>query len=109
MARYNRQMSRRRDRLAAATVAALLPVVLLSQSATDPSISPRARQLHARSLVVDTHDDTTQRLFWDHTFDLGSRHQDGNLDIPRMREGGLDALFLSIWMPGTMTGPPAIK
>ena len=52
-----------------------------------------------RAIVVDSHDDTTQRMFFDKTFDLGVRHPDGNIDIPRMREGGLDALFFSIWVP----------
>jgi membrane dipeptidase len=71
-------------------------------------ISVKARDLHFRSMVVDTHDDTTQRLL-DLNFDLGVRHADGCIDIPRMREGGLGAIFFSIWIPGTVTGPEAIK
>ena len=59
--------------------------------------------------MVDTHDDTTQRLVAPGGFDLGVRHSDGNIDIPRMREGGLDALFFSIWVPGDVTGPTAVK
>jgi membrane dipeptidase len=66
-------------------------------------------EVHARAVVVDSHDDTTQRMFFDKTFDLGSRHPDGNIDIPRMREGGLDALFFSIWVPSSVTGPIAVK
>ena len=62
-----------------------------------------------RAIVVDSHDDTTQRMFFDKTFDLGARHSDGNVDIPRMRDGGLDALFFSIWMPSDVTGPLAVK
>jgi membrane dipeptidase len=65
--------------------------------------------LHARAIVVDSHDDTTQRLFFDKTFDLARRHPDGNIDIPRMREGGLDALFFSIWVPSDVVGPIAVK
>jgi membrane dipeptidase len=71
-------------------------------------ISPKARALHFRSIVVDTHDDTTQRML-DPQFDLGVRHADGNVDIPRMREGGLAAIFFSIWIPGTITGPEAVQ
>jgi membrane dipeptidase len=71
-------------------------------------ISPTARELHFRSIVVDTHDDTTQRLL-DPKFDLGVRHTDGNIDIPRMREGGLGAVFFSVWIPGTITGPEAVR
>ena len=75
---------------------------------TSDEISPKARELHFRSIVVDTHDDTTQRLL-DPKFDLGVRHTDGNIDIPRMREGGLGAVFFSIWIPGTITGPAAVQ
>lgn len=67
---------------------------------------PDARSLHFQALVVDAHDDTTQRLL-DPAFDLGARHTDGALDLPRMREGGLKALFFSIWTPGTLPGPKA--
>ena len=72
------------------------------------AISPKARALHFSAVVIDTHDDTTQRLL-DPTFDLGVRHADGGIDIPRMREGGLNALFFSIWIPGTITGPKAVE
>jgi membrane dipeptidase len=71
-------------------------------------ISPRAKKLHFSSIVIDTHDDTTQRLLTP-GFDIGVRHTDGSIDIPRMREGGLGAIFFSIWMSGTVTGPEAVK
>ncbi|HEV2299504.1 MAG TPA: dipeptidase [Candidatus Acidoferrales bacterium] len=84
---------------------AALPLIVVAQS---EKISTHARDLHFHSIVVDTHDDTTQRLLDSH-FDLGARHDDGNIDIPRMREGGLDAIFFSIWIPGTITGPTAVE
>ena len=74
----------------------------------DP-VTPRARALHERAIVIDTHDDTTQLLLSDKSFDIGARNAGGSIDIPRMREGGLDALFFSIWMNGDVTGPPAVK
>jgi membrane dipeptidase len=83
-----------------------LPVVAGAKSGPD-AIAERARQLHFSSLVVDTHDDTTQRML-SSGFDLGARHADGHVDIPRMREGGLDALFLSIWIDGRTQGPAAV-
>src|SRR5438093_2342343 len=89
---------------------ALVPVLVVTQSAPgDTPISPRAKQLHERAIVVDTHDDTTQRLIGDKTFNIGARNSTGNIDIPRMREGGLDAIFFSIWMDGKVTGPLAVK
>jgi len=69
-------------------------------------ISARARKLHFSSIVVDTHDDTTQR-FLDGKFDLGARNATGSIDIPRMKEGGLGAIFFSIWIPSKITGPEA--
>ena len=72
------------------------------------AISAKALALHASSMVIDTHDDTTQRLL-DPTFNLGARHAEGGIDLPRMREGGLKALFFSIWIPGTVTGPKAVE
>lgn len=70
--------------------------------------SPGARKLHFSSIVIDTHDDTTQRLYWEH-FDLETHSPIGQIDIPRMREGGLGAIFFSLWSPGTLTGPPGVK
>src|SRR5215831_5904305 len=67
------------------------------------------RDGHQFAIVVDTHDDTTQRLLSDKTFDIAARNATGSVDIPRMRDGGLDALFFSIWVTGDVTGPRAVK
>jgi membrane dipeptidase len=72
-------------------------------------VSPTVSRTHQRAIVVDTHDDTTQRLIFDKTFDIGARHADGSIDIPRMRDGGLDAVFFSIWVTGDVTGPTAVR
>jgi membrane dipeptidase len=85
-------------------VLSLMAVTAKSQS----NISPQARELHFQSIVIDTHDDTTQRLL-DPKFDFGAIHSDGSVDIPRMRAGGLSAIFFSIWIPGTVTGPTAVQ
>jgi len=71
-------------------------------------IADRARKLHFSSIVLDTHDDTTQRFF-SKTYDLAKRNPDGHIDIPRMREGGMNAIFFSIWIDGRIIGPPAIQ
>jgi membrane dipeptidase len=81
---------------------------LLAANVTADDIAARARKLHFSSIVVDTHDDTTQR-FLDGKFDLGPRDTRGSIDIPRMKEGGLGAIFFSIWMPSKVTGPEAVK
>jgi membrane dipeptidase len=97
--------------LRVALVSAVLacPVLVLTQPAQDQPISAHAKQLHDRAIVIDSHDDTPQRMLFDKTFDITARHKDGHIDVPRMREGGLDALFFSIWVPSDITGPPAVK
>jgi membrane dipeptidase len=80
----------------------------LSRSASADDIAGRARKLHFSSIVLDTHDDTTQRFF-SKDFDLGKRNPDGHVDIPRMREGGMNAIFFSIWIDGRIMGPPAVQ
>jgi len=87
--------------------ACLATGVLLAGAMKADGVSERARKLHFSSIVVDTHDDTTQR-FLDGKFDLGVRSSSGSIDIPRMREGGLGAIFFSIWMPSKITGPEAV-
>jgi len=82
--------------------------VLMTVSTSAQSISDQAKKLHSTSIVIDTHDDTTQRLL-DPKFDLAIRHNDGNIDIPRMKEGGLDAIFFSIWISSKILGPEAVK
>jgi membrane dipeptidase len=90
--------------LAVCTIAFLFAQIPISAD----SISDEAKKLHFSSIVVDTHDDTTQRFF-SSNFDLGKRNPDGHIDIPRMREGGLNAIFFSIWIDGRIMGPPAIQ
>jgi membrane dipeptidase len=105
-------MARMRHMLlrAAAVAAALsVPVFVLTQSGPQDAVAPHAKQVHDRAIVIDSHDDTTQRLLSEKGFDIGARHANGNIDIPRMREGGLDALFFSVWVPSELTGPPAVK
>jgi len=81
---------------------------LVNLAVSGDSISEQARKLHFSSIVIDTHDDTTQR-FLDGKFDLGTRSSSGSIDIPRMREGNLSAIFFSIWMPSKVTGPEAVN
>ena len=86
----------------------LLGATLMLVSASSDSVSDQANRLTHSAIVIDTHDDTTQRLLDPH-FDLAARHSDGNIDIPRMRDGGLSAIFFSIWIPGKILGPEAVK
>jgi len=82
--------------------------LLFSNNGSGDDIAERARKLHFSSLVLDTHDDTTQRFF-SKDYDLGKRNPDGHVDIPRMREGGINAIFFSTWIDGRTLGPSAVQ
>jgi membrane dipeptidase len=85
--------------LALVAVAALLPVRATAQSsiAHDPKLWERAVRLHRDAVVVDTHSDTSSRML-DEGFDLGPRASDGHMDLPRMKEGGLDVQFFAVYV-----------
>ncbi len=66
------------------------------------SVEERARALHARMLTVDTHCDTAFSLLRAN-WDIGERHDplkrdSGKIDLPRMKEGGLDAEFFAAFV-----------
>src|SRR5262245_8000745 len=69
-----------------------------SQS-NDAKLRERAMKLHRDAIVVDTHNDITSAIT-DEGFDLGARDTSGKnqTDIPRMKEGGLDAEFFAIYV-----------
>lgn len=72
-------------------------VAALSQAAGKESLEEKARRIHADAIVIDTHSDTTLRMLrpgWN----FMERHDYGHMDYPRIREGGLDAVFLAIYM-----------
>jgi membrane dipeptidase len=85
-----------------------IAALVLTGIAPADEISERAHKLHFSSIVLDTHDDTTQRFF-SPDYDLGKQNPTGHVDIPHMKEGGMNAIFFSIWIDGRITGPPAVQ
>ncbi len=86
-----------------------LRIFSLCAGTQTPMTSPIApAPLHFSSIVIDTHDDTTQRFL---SAAIRSRQAQSrrHVDIPRMREGGLNAIFFSIWIDGRTTGPAAVQ
>ncbi len=68
-------------------------------------------EIHRRAISIDMHADTTQRMYVE-GLDINNRLPDGHLDAVRMREGGLDAQFFSIWVNPEIYGgggPVAVK
>ena len=94
-------------------VAAFWAVFLLEacapESAPDQESAPlTASQIHRRAVVVDAHVDTLQRVLMSGV-DLGTRLDSGHIDIPRMKEGGVDAQFFAAWVDSPYRGPAATK
>ena len=83
-------------RPAAAATTAPGPTASAVAAAGLPS-KDAALALHRAAIVVDTHNDVTQRLMIQNV-DLAKHLPDGQTDLPRMREGGLDAEFLSVFV-----------
>jgi membrane dipeptidase len=63
------------------------------------------KSLLERSIVLDLHCDTPM-LIMDEAYDLGQRHDYGEVDIPRMREGGVTGVFFSIYTSSAAQTPP---
>ncbi|MEK7831699.1 MAG: dipeptidase, partial [Acidobacteriota bacterium] len=70
-----------------------------SGTGSEARLRQRANRLHRASLVVDTHNDITSPIT-DENFDMGARDTSGKIqtDIPRMKEGGLNVEFFSIYV-----------
>jgi len=98
-------------------VAGLVLAVTLSActvAKTPPSVEEKARELHKTMLTVDTHCDTAMGLLradWK----IGERHDpaqrgSGKIDLPRMKEGGLDAEFFAAFVgQGPLTPEAYVK
>ena len=56
-----------------------------------------ALSVHRRAVAVDMHADTVQFVV-DEGTDISGRVETTHLDAARMREGGLDAQFFSVWV-----------
>jgi membrane dipeptidase len=82
------------------TLPALAILLAIPASAQQQRVSDAARRAHERMLVIDTHLDVAVR-FDDGRWDFSQRHryeEDGSqVDLPRMRAGGLDGGFFVIY------------
>lgn len=89
--------------------AAVLPTVLLvgcgrqtaPSTPADTDFEAEAARLAQEILIVDTHIDVPYRLKEDPD-DVSLRTEGGHFDYVRATEGGLDAAFMSIYVPASL-------
>jgi membrane dipeptidase len=74
-----------------------LVLLLASTVAASGQVSDRAATLHRDALVFDAHVHVVDRQFY-HGGDMGQRVDDGQFDLVRAKEGGLDAMFFSLFV-----------
>ena len=79
-------------------------LVNLNGCAQKRSLSERTARIHDEVLTVDTHIDWPIQQFLNPDFDPSVKHSvdrpgGGQWDLIRMKEGGLDAVFMSVFTP----------
>jgi membrane dipeptidase len=52
--------------------------------------------VHSRAFVIDLHNDVCEKMI--NGYQIGIRHTTDNSDIPRFRDGGVDAQMFAIWV-----------
>lgn len=67
-----------------------------------------ALPLHSQNIGMDSHIDTAQRVLIDRA-DITQRSPVGHADIPRLKEGGVNAPFFALWVPTYYSGAEAIR
>jgi membrane dipeptidase len=91
-------------------LAMFLPLTVLSAGCQkgEPPPAPaevtpevRAEQLAQDILIIDTHIDLPYRLH-EHPEDVSVETTDGHFDVVRAQRGGLDAAFMSIYIPAKL-------
>ena len=72
-----------------------------TEKESEEDMVQRALEIHDRVLTVDTHADTPLRMI-EPGFDMAERHDPNEtgskVDYPRMKEGGLDAIFFAAFV-----------
>src|SRR5258705_1442340 len=83
-----------------------LGVSILLTSVT--GFAQRAKKIHFKSILIDTHNDIPEKaLDKSVSFDQSLKGRTHS-DLQRMKEGGVDAQFFSIWCDGHEPNPYAM-
>ncbi len=72
------------------------PALLLCGFALVSAGQPGVDEVRRSAILIDTHNDVTSRTV--KGFDIGKRASDGHTDVPRLRDGGVGAVFFSAYV-----------
>lgn len=79
-----------------------LSFISFAQDKAEKRLLKKADKIHARAYTVDTHADAPINMMDMEGFDVGAKHDysiDGTqIDFPRMKEGGMDAMFFAVYL-----------
>ncbi|WP_082684909.1 dipeptidase [Hymenobacter sedentarius] len=82
---------------------------------SEAKLQAKARAIHERAFVVDSHEDTPSESLVKPGFDLAKDHaanEGSQVDLPKMKRGGLDAAFWVVYVgqgPRTPAGYAAVR
>lgn len=75
---------------------------------SEETIEQHALRIHREAIVVDAHSDTPLRIV-DDKVDIGVRSNEGDMDIPRLFDGGIDVQVFAAWVDPKFLPNNAIK
>jgi len=70
----------------------------ITKTSADAELKKKANELAQKYIIVDTHQDVPYRLL-KKMEDISKRTAGGNFDYPRAKKGGLDAVFMAVYVP----------
>ncbi len=82
-------------------LACLATAFLSASGQDDKALLKKAHKIHDKAFTIDTHADTPMLLSrggFDVTKDNDPRATNSKIDYPRMRRGGLDAIFWAVYL-----------
>ncbi|MCS7316054.1 MAG: dipeptidase [Bryobacterales bacterium] len=75
---------------------ALLGMAFSGKGPFRQPLAEEAARIHRELLLADTHNDAALRVIAG--ADIGKRSSKGHTDVPRLREGGVGAVFFAAWV-----------
>lgn len=88
-------------------VAALMAVLLLCAQQRRAITREMVNEVQKSVILIDTHNDVTSRTVAG--FDIGKHAADGHTDIPRLRAGGVGAVFFAAYVAASYAKEPYAK